>query len=111
MFPSTSKGDIAFCHPCFQARRFRDLSAAEIERITWFFGVAYVESNPQHSISLLEPMLAKWRAPDLLSPLGRAYILVGRIDEGKALLSEALSLNPTHPYSEGDKRLIEQTSA
>lgn len=111
VYPSTSKGDVAFCDLCLEARRFRDLSADDIERITWFFGVAYVESNPQRSIQLLEPMLMKWRAPDLLSPLGRAYIGVGRVDEGKALLSEALSMNPTHPYSEGDRQLIEHTTA
>lgn len=52
-------------------------------QITWFFGVAYVESNPRRSIQLLEPMLTKWRTPDFLSPLGRAYIGVGRIDEGR----------------------------
>jgi hypothetical protein len=110
VYPSTSRGDIAFCDLCFEGRRFRDLSADDVERITWFFGVAYVESNPQRSIQLLEPMLTKWRALDLLSPLGRAYIGVGRIDEGRALLTEALSMNPTHPYSEGDRWLIEHMS-
>jgi hypothetical protein len=83
VYASTSKGDIAFCDLCFEARRFRDLSADDVERITWFFGDAYVESDPQGSIQLLEPMLKRWRAPDLLSPLGRAYIGVGRIDEGR----------------------------
>jgi hypothetical protein len=64
--PSTSKGNIAFCDLCFEAGLFRDLSADDVERITWFFGAAYFESSPQRSIELLEPMLAKWRAPDLL---------------------------------------------
>jgi hypothetical protein len=45
---------------------------------------------------LLEPMLAKWRSPDLLSPLGRAHLGVGRVAEGRAMLREALSLNPEH---------------
>jgi hypothetical protein len=110
VYPSTSKGNIAFCDLCFEAGRFRGLSADDVERITWFFGAAYVESSPQRSIELLEPILPNWRTPDLLSALGRAYIGVGRIDEGRALLSEALSRNPTHPYSEADRRLIEHTS-
>ena len=111
VYPATSKGDIAFCDRCFEGQQFNGLSAGDIERITWFFGAAYIEEQPKRAVALLEPMLAKWQAPDLLSPLGRAYLGVGRMDEGKALLKEALSLNPGHPYSIGDRRLLEEEGA
>ena len=83
VYPATSKGDIAFCDRCFEGQQFNGLSAGDIERITWFFGAAYVEEQPKRAVALLEPMLAKWRAPDLLSPLGRAYLGVGRMDRGR----------------------------
>jgi hypothetical protein len=111
VYPTTSKGDIAFCNLCFDERTFVGLSADDIERITWFFGQGYADERPSRAVELLEPMLAKWRAPDLLSPLGRAYLGVGRITEGKALLREALSLNPEHPYSAGDRTLLEDGEA
>src|SRR5688572_27169413 len=72
VYPATSKGDIAFCDRCFEGQQFSGLSSRDIETITWFFGAAYVEEQPARAVALLEPMLAKWRAPDLLSPLGRA---------------------------------------
>ena len=109
--PTTSKGAIAFCDLCFEANRFRDLSPGDVERISWFFGDAYVDENPHRAVQLLEPMLQRWRAPDLLSPLGRAYLNIGRREEGTALLKEALSLNPEHPYSAGDKLLLEDDDA
>jgi hypothetical protein len=111
VYPTTSKGEIAFCDRCFESRRFGALSPDDVEVITWFFGAAYAEEQPARAVTLLEPMLAKWRAPDLLSPLGRAYVRVGRIDEGKALLKEALSLNPEHAYSIGDRKLLEDEGA
>lgn len=107
VYPSTSRGDIAFCDLCFEERRFRDLSAADVEKITWFFGSAFVDQRPMEAIRLLEPMLARWRAPDLLSPLGRAYVKAGRTQEGKALLQEALEIAPGHPYVAIDKEYLE----
>ena len=111
VYPTTSKGDIAFCDICFEGGRFADLSPQDVERVTWFFGVGYADDRPERAIELLEPMLAKWRAPDLLSPLGRAYLGVGRLAEGRAMLREALSLNPKHPYSRGDRQLLEDEGA
>jgi hypothetical protein len=107
VYPSTSKGDIAFCDLCFEERRFRDLSAEDVEKITWFVGSAYVDERPVEAIRLLEPMLARWRAPDLLSPLGRAYVKAGRTQEGRALLQEALSMAPDHPYVAIDREYLE----
>lgn len=107
IYPTTSKGSIAFCNLCFEAQRFGALTADDVERITWFFGATCADEQPERAVELLEPMLAKWRAPDLLSPLGRAYLGVGRIAEGKALLREALSLNPEHPYCRGDREFLE----
>jgi hypothetical protein len=111
VYPTTSKGEIAFCDLCFESGRFDGLSTEDVETITWFFGAGYADDRPERAIQLLEPMLAKWRAPDLLSPLGRAYLGVGRVAEGRALLREALSLNPTHPYSRGDRDLLRDEGA
>jgi hypothetical protein len=111
VYPSTSVGDIAFCDLCFEDQRFRDLCDDDIEKITWFFGDAYVEDRPERAVQLLEPMLGTWRAPDLLSPLGRAYLGIGRREEGRSLLQEALSLNPNHPYAAGDRLLLEDEGA
>jgi hypothetical protein len=99
IYPTTSRGSIAFCNLCFEGQRFGALTPDDVERITWFFGAAFADEQPERAVELLEPMLAKWRAPDLLSPLGRAYLGVGRVAEGRAMLREALSLNPEHPYS------------
>jgi hypothetical protein len=107
VYPSTSKGDIAFCDLCFEEQRFAGFTADDIEKITWFFGAGYADEHPQRAVELLEPMLSRWRAPDLLSPLGRAYLGVGRVAEGKAMLQEALSLNSEHPWSTGDRQLLE----
>jgi hypothetical protein len=106
VYPTTSKGAIAFCNLCFDAARFGDLTADDVETITWFFGATYADDRPERAVELLEPMLKKWRTPDLLSPLGRAYLGVGRVAEGMALLREALALNPEHPYSDGDRKLL-----
>jgi hypothetical protein len=111
VYPSTSKGDIAFCNLCFEDRRFAGFTTDDIEKITWFFGEAYVDERPQRAVELLEPMLSRWRAPDLLSPLGRAYLGVGRTAEGRAMLQEALSLNPKHPWSTHDRQLLKDEGA
>jgi hypothetical protein len=111
IYPTTSKGSIAFCNLCFDGQRFGALTPDDVERITWFFGAAFADEQPQRAVELLEPMLARWRAPDLLSPLGRAYLGVGRVAEGRAMLREALSLNPEHPYSRGDRELVEDEGA
>ena len=107
VYPSTSRGSIAFCNLCFADRLFRDLTAKDIETITWFFGSHYVDERPDYAIQLLEPMLKRWRAPDLLSPLGRAYIRAGRGDVGRALLREALAIAPDHPYVAIDRKFLE----
>jgi hypothetical protein len=108
VYPATSKGDIAFCHLCFEEGQFRDLSAEDVEKITWCFGRAFVEERPSEAIRLLvEPMLARWRAPELLSPLGRAYVKAGRTQEGRALLQEALEIAPNHPYVAIDREYLE----
>jgi hypothetical protein len=111
IYPTTSKGTIAFCDLCFESKRFGTLSAQDVHIISWFFGSGYADDRPKRAIELLEPMLAKWRAPDLLSPLGRAYLGVGRVAEGAAMLREALSLNPEHPYAGGDRQLLEGEGA
>jgi hypothetical protein len=111
VYPTTSKGPIAYCDLCFETERFGDLTEADVHTITWFFGAGYADDRPERAIELLEPMLAEWRAPDLLSPLGRAYLGVGRLAEGRAMLREALSLNPEHPYSTGDRQLLEDEGA
>jgi hypothetical protein len=111
VYPTTSKGDIAFCDLCFEAQRFVGFTTDDIEKITWFFGQAYVDDRPQRAVELLEPMLSRWRAPDLLSPLGRAYLGVGRTAEGRAMLQEALFLNLNHPWSTHDRQLLEDDAA
>jgi hypothetical protein len=111
IYPSTSKGTIAFCDLCFEAERFGELTPEDVETVTWFFGVAYVDDDPARAVELLEPMLSKWRAPDLLSPLGRAYLSVGRAREGLAMREEALSLNAEHPWASEDRLLLENEGA
>lgn len=111
IYPTTSKGIIAFCDLCFKGERFGEFTPEDVETVTWFFGVAYVDDEPERSVELLEPMLSKCRAPDLLSPLGRAYLSVGRTREGLAMLQEALSLNPEHPWSREDRLLLENEGA
>ena len=111
IYPTISKGTVAFCDLRFESKRFGALPAEDVDTITWFFGAGYADDRPERAIELLEPMFAKWRAPDLLSPLGRAYLSVGRVAEGKAMLREALSLNPEHPYSRGDRPLLEDEGA
>jgi len=106
IYPTRFKGSIAFCNLCFESQRFGDLSADDVETIKWLFGAGYADDQPERAIELLDPMLAKWRAPDLLSPLGRAYLGVGRVAEGRGMLQEALSLNPKHPWSRGDRELL-----
>jgi hypothetical protein len=64
VYPSTSRGQIAFCNLCFANQRFRDLTVKDVETITWFFGSHYVDERPDYAIELLEPMLKRWRAPD-----------------------------------------------
>jgi hypothetical protein len=98
VYPTTSRGLIAFCDLCFETQAFRDLADDDIRTLNWFFGVAYAEGKPARAISLLEPMLQDGRAPDILSPLGRAYISAGRIEEGTRLLREAAAFDPNHPY-------------
>ena len=111
VYPATSQGNIAFCDLCFQKQQFAGFTADDVERITWFFGEAHVDGHPERAVELLEPMLSRWRAPDLLSPLGRAYLGVGRVAEGKAMLQEALSLNPEHPWAREDRQLLEDEGA
>jgi hypothetical protein len=111
VYLSTSRGDVAFCDLCFNERRFAGFTPDDVEKITWFFGQAYADDDPARAVELLEPMLSRWRAPDLLSPLGRAYLGVGRTVEGKAMLQEALSMNPDHPWSTGDRQLLEDEGA
>lgn len=106
VYPSTSLGDIAFCNECFECGDFRGFTDEDVETITWYFGSGYVEDEPERAVALLEPMLQRWRSPDLLSPLGRAYVGVGRLDEGKAMLREALAMNPRHPYVAHDQEIL-----
>ena len=106
VYPTTSQGDIAFCEVCFERRNFGDLTIEDIETVTWFFATSYVEDEPARAVTLLEPLLERWHSPDLLSPLGRAYVRVGRLEEGKALLREALEMNPRHPYVAHDKEIL-----
>lgn len=103
---STSKGEIGFCSECFEGRRFDGFTPEDIVILNWHFGSAFVEANPKRAIELLDPILTRWRTPDSLSPLGRAYIQSGRIDEGRALLLEALSHFPRHPYVAQDRAIL-----
>ena len=97
--PQTSRGDIAFCNNCFEGQNFRDLSPKDIETIRWCFAELFAEHQPSRAADLLEPFLLKWgRIPDVLSPLGRAYIAMGRRAEGIELLREAAAIDPIHPY-------------
>lgn len=111
IYPTIAKGSIAFCDLCFEAERFGELTPEDVETVTWFFGVAYVDDDPGRAVELLELMLSKWRAPDLLSPLGRAYLSVGRVREGLAMLQVALSLDSEHPWSSEDRLLLENERA
>ena len=106
VYPTTSRGRIAFCDLCFEARSFRDLSENDIRTLNWFFGSAYAEARPSRAIELLEPMLEAGRGPDVLSPLGRAYIRAGRVEEGTRLLREAAEFDPNHPYVVLDKEAL-----
>lgn len=106
-YPQTSRGRIAFCNVCFDEARFRDLTAEDIDVLSWNFGETYAEHDPRRAVSLLEPLLEKWmRSAEVLSPLGRAYIALGRTPEGRLLLAEALAAWPNHPNATGDRRLL-----
>src|SRR5947207_2465095 len=75
----TSRGVITFCNNCFEEQNFRGLSPEDIATISWYFAEFFVEREPLRAVELLEPFLLSWgRVPDVLSPLGRAYIAIGR---------------------------------
>jgi hypothetical protein len=103
----TSRGNISFCDVCLEERRFRDLTAQDIDAISWNFGSMFAEIEPERAVSLLEPLVTKWqRSPEVLSPLGRAYLALNRSVDGRALLVEALESYPNHPWAQLDKAVL-----
>ena len=99
IYPQTSRGVITFCNNCFEEQNFRQLSPEDVESIHWHFAELFVESQPRRAAEMLEAFLLQWgRVPDVLSPLGRAYIAMGRRVEGLTLLREAATKFPEHHY-------------
>ncbi len=97
-YQSTSRGEIVFCDVCLEEHRFRDLTSEVIDAISWNFGSMFAHNEPSRAVALLEPLVPKWqRSAEVLSPLGRAYIALGRREEGRSLLAEALQSEPNHP--------------
>jgi hypothetical protein len=64
---TTSRGSVAFCDRCFERRNFRDLTVEDIETLTWCFGGLYVDDEPARAVTLLEPLLDRWRSPETCS--------------------------------------------
>ncbi len=104
---STSRGTIMFCDVCLEERRFRDLTSEDVDVISWHFGSMYADLEPARAVDLLEPLVEKWqRSAEVLSPLGRAYIALGRQAEGRAMLAEALASWPNHPNAYHDRSIL-----
>ena len=104
---NTSHGEITFCEVCLEERNFRDLTSEDIDVLSWNFGSMFAEIEPSRAVDLLEPLVAKWnRSAEVLSPLGRAYMALGRRDQGRHLLAEALQFEPNHPDSARDRSIL-----
>jgi tetratricopeptide repeat protein len=106
VYQITSAGKVIFCDVCLEEGNFRDLTPEDRDLISWSFASTLAEHEPERAITLLEPLVEKWdRTAEVLSPLGRAYIALGRRNEGRSLLEEALRSWPNHPNAEHDKSL------
>jgi hypothetical protein len=103
----TSRGNIVFCEVCLEESRFRDLTAEDVDSVCWSFGSMFAEVEPARAVALLEPLVEKWqRSAEVLSPLGRALIILGQREYGRSLLAEGLETWPNHPTAAGDRTVL-----
>ena len=108
IYAETSRGEIAVCDLCFDSEvGFRELNENDKAVVRWHFGCAFADEDgdPARAIEILLPLLAESRVPDILSPLGRAFLLFGRREEGIALLQESLEYRGS-PYRKVDEELL-----
>jgi|SRR6266511_2477724 len=104
---NTPRGEIVFCEVCLEEQNFRDLTSDDIDVLSWHFGSMFAEIEPSRAVHLLQPLVAKWnRSAEVLSPLGRAYVALGRQSEGRSLLAEALQAEPNHPEAARDRSIL-----
>lgn len=107
VYQNTSVGKITFCEVCLEEQNFRDLTQKDKDLLAWSFGSMFAELEPERAIALLKPLVEKFqRNAELLSPLGRAFIAVGRVNEGRAWLEEALRSSPNHPEAARDRSVL-----